>query len=225
MAIPLRVACLFSIRPPSRKSIEHVGINLNSAEFEGKVPKIDQLSTDFFERFRSMLSVPGIETRFHPVLVEALKCDAMVLARYLVETEPSEYRRQLDLNAIVDLVKSAADNLPPYPAYDRVDPRSARTFYGIMQQVQLNRQRNGAYGWSIARDIANSELWTERYHCPTWYDYLRQRRRPTQYERALQKSAAAFTSAPSLSASVGCWSGPSARCAGKKRAPIASLQI
>ncbi|WP_204336505.1 MFS transporter, partial [Proteus mirabilis] len=27
------------------------------------------------------------------------------------------------------------------------------------------------------------------YHCPTWHDYLRQRNRPTQAERALQKSA------------------------------------
>ena len=46
-----------------------------------------------------------------------------------------------------------------------------------MQEVQLSRQRNGAYGWSIARDIADPELWTERYHCPTWLDYLRQRNR------------------------------------------------
>lgn len=71
----------------------------------------------------------------------------------------------------------------------RIDPKDARTFYGLMQQVQLNRQRNGAYGWSIARDIADPELWTERYHCPTWHDYLRQRNRPTQAERALQRSA------------------------------------
>jgi hypothetical protein len=78
----------------------------------------------------------------------------------------------------------------------RVDSGSARTFYGLMQQVQLNRQRNGAYGWSIARDITNPELWTERYHCPTWHDYLRQRSRPTQSERALQKSAAAFHLGP-----------------------------
>ncbi len=58
-----------------------------------------------------------------------------------------------------------------------------------MQQVQLNRQRNGAYGWSIARDITDPELWTERYHCPTWHDYLRQRSRPTDAERALQRTA------------------------------------
>src|SRR3984893_13565951 len=61
---------------------------------------------------------------------------------------------------------------------------NARPFHSVMQDVQLSRQRNGAYGWSIARDIADPELWTERYHCPTWLDYLRQRNRATQSERA-----------------------------------------
>jgi hypothetical protein len=71
----------------------------------------------------------------------------------------------------------------------RIEQAQARVFYDIMQQVQLNRQRNGAYGWSIARDVADPELWTERYHCPTWHDYLRQRMRPTDAERAVQRSA------------------------------------
>ncbi len=71
----------------------------------------------------------------------------------------------------------------------RIPPSQARTFHGIMQEVQLSRQRNGAYGWSIARDLTNPELWTERYHCPTWHDYLRQRSRPTDAERALQRTA------------------------------------
>jgi MFS family permease len=71
----------------------------------------------------------------------------------------------------------------------RIPTSQARTFHGIMQEVQLSRQRNGAYGWSIARDLTNPELWTERYHCPTWHDYLRQRSRPTDAERALQRTA------------------------------------
>jgi hypothetical protein len=78
----------------------------------------------------------------------------------------------------------------------RVDLKRAREFYGLMQQVQLSRQRNGAYGWSIARDIADPEVWTERYHCPTWLDYLRQRNRPTQAERTLTMSAADFHIGP-----------------------------
>ncbi len=74
----------------------------------------------------------------------------------------------------------------------RVAQDNARAFHGVMQEVQLSRQRNGAYGWSIARDIADPEAWTERYHCPTWLDYLRQRNRTTLTERALYERAAAF---------------------------------
>jgi MFS family permease len=74
----------------------------------------------------------------------------------------------------------------------RVAQDNARAFHNVMQEVQLSRQRNGAYGWSIARDIADPELWTERYHCPTWLDYLRQRNRSTQSERELHQSAMNF---------------------------------
>lgn len=74
----------------------------------------------------------------------------------------------------------------------RVAQENAHRFHNLMQEVQLFRRRNGAYGWSIARDIADPELWTERYHCPTWLDYLRQRNRSTQSERALDRQAVAF---------------------------------
>ena len=78
----------------------------------------------------------------------------------------------------------------------RVAPDNARAFHNVMQEVQLSRQRNGAYGWSIARDIGDPELWTERYHCPTWLDYLRQRNRATQSERALHQRAIDFHLGP-----------------------------
>jgi predicted MFS family arabinose efflux permease len=78
----------------------------------------------------------------------------------------------------------------------RVAQDNARAFHNVMQEVQLSRQRNGAYGWSIARDIGDPELWTERYHCPTWLDYLRQRNRATQSERALHQRAIAFHLGP-----------------------------
>lgn len=78
----------------------------------------------------------------------------------------------------------------------RVDPARARLFYAVMQRVQSSRTRNGAYGWSIARDIGDPELWIERYHCPTWLDYLRQRNRPTQAERELHDRAEEFHIGP-----------------------------
>ncbi|MGY3611020.1 MULTISPECIES: MFS transporter [unclassified Bradyrhizobium] len=78
----------------------------------------------------------------------------------------------------------------------RIAQENARAFHNIMQDVQLSRQRNGAYGWSIARDMADPELWTERFHCPTWVDYLRQRNRWTQSDRALDRQAIAFHIGP-----------------------------
>ena len=78
----------------------------------------------------------------------------------------------------------------------RVAAANAVEFCACMQAVQLSRQRNGAYGWSIARDIADPELWTERYHCPTWHDYLRLRNRPTPSERVLQQRALDFHIGP-----------------------------
>ncbi len=78
--------------------------------------------------------------------------------------------------------------------YD-VDPDQARAFYEVASQLQKVRQRNGGFEWSIARDIANPALWTERYHCPTWGDYLRLRDRYTQSDLDIQAAADSFNRA------------------------------
>jgi MFS family permease len=75
--------------------------------------------------------------------------------------------------------------------YD-VDPDHARAFYEVASQLQKVRQRNGGFDWSIARDIADPALWTERYHCPTWGDYLRLRDRYTQSDLDIQAAADSF---------------------------------
>ncbi len=77
----------------------------------------------------------------------------------------------------------------------RVDPEQARDFYDAMRAVQAARLRNGGFNWSIARDIADPTSWTERYHCPTWGDYLRMRNRFTQADRDAQAFADSFCSA------------------------------
>ncbi|SFG27091.1 Predicted arabinose efflux permease, MFS family [Novosphingobium sp. CF614] len=75
--------------------------------------------------------------------------------------------------------------------YD-VDPDRARDFYGVMMKMQGVRKRIGGFQWSIARDIENPALWTERYHCPTWGDYLRMRDRYTQADFDIQAEADSF---------------------------------
>jgi MFS family permease len=79
----------------------------------------------------------------------------------------------------------------------RVNPADARRFYEVMLKLQGARSRNGAFDWSLARDISDPALWTERFHFPTWGDYLRQRSRFTQGDRELQASADAFHAAAS----------------------------
>lgn len=70
-----------------------------------------------------------------------------------------------------------------------VDPASARAFYAAMIEVKRIRHRNGAYGWSLSRDIADEKRWVERFTAPTWNDYLRQRDRMTQAEHAALSAA------------------------------------
>jgi predicted MFS family arabinose efflux permease len=122
-----------------------------------------------------------------------------VLSRWL-RMPPTGGRNETALEVLADpelrLSLSARSGPIVVEIEYRVDPAKARLFYAVMQHIQLVRQRNGAYGWSIARDIADPELWTERYHCPTWHDYLRQRNRSTQSERELQERAYAFHLGP-----------------------------
>jgi len=73
-----------------------------------------------------------------------------------------------------------------------VDPAHARPFYDAMQNLQRMRKRNGAFDWSLARDIGDPAMWTERFLCPTWGDYLRLRTRFTHSDRALQEVARSF---------------------------------
>jgi hypothetical protein len=61
-----------------------------------------------------------------------------------------------------------------------------------MVKLQRARNRIGAFDWSISRDIANPAIWVERYHCPTWGDYLRMRDRYTTPEFELQELADSF---------------------------------
>ncbi len=74
-----------------------------------------------------------------------------------------------------------------------VEPEDPRAFYTAMLEVQKVRLRNGGFNWSISRDIGDPALWTERFHFPTWGDYLRMRDRFTQADRDAQQAASSLT--------------------------------
>lgn len=74
----------------------------------------------------------------------------------------------------------------------RIDAEKARDFYHLMRQMRQVRVRNGSYDWSLSRNIADPEIWSERFRCPTWDDYLRLRSRRTLEDTALHQRARAM---------------------------------
>jgi hypothetical protein len=46
------------------------------------------------------------------------------------------------------------------------------------------RRRDGARHWTLLRDLGDTELWIERYHVPTWLDYVRHNQRRTRADAA-----------------------------------------
>ena len=53
-------------------------------------------------------------------------------------------------------------------------------FVFLMAERRRIRRRDGAHQWSLARDLADSDLWLERFEFTTWADYVRFHARTTQ---------------------------------------------
>src|SRR3546814_1370097 len=48
-----------------------------------------------------------------------------------------------------------------------------------MSERRRIRRRDGARHWTLLRDLADPDIWIERYHVPTWLDYVRHNQRRT----------------------------------------------
>src|SRR5690606_17059212 len=59
----------------------------------------------------------------------------------------------------------------------RIRESDVLEFLAAMQERRRVRSRNGAQRWSLLRDLADPEIWIERYQSPTWLDYVRQNQR------------------------------------------------
>jgi MFS family permease len=53
-------------------------------------------------------------------------------------------------------------------------------FLSRMAERRRIRRRDGARNWRVLRDLADPQLWIERYETPTWLDYVRLNSRLTQ---------------------------------------------
>ncbi|MBX3593850.1 MFS transporter [Sphingomonas sp.] len=66
----------------------------------------------------------------------------------------------------------------------RIAAADIPAFLNVMSERHRIRARDGARGWSLLRDLADEMLWIERYHVPTWLDYVRHNQRRTHADTA-----------------------------------------
>lgn len=64
----------------------------------------------------------------------------------------------------------------------RISESDVSEFLGAMEERRRIRRRDGARRWKLLRDLADPEIWIERYETPTWIDYIRHNSRLTQHD-------------------------------------------
>jgi Transmembrane secretion effector len=63
----------------------------------------------------------------------------------------------------------------------------AVAFLAVMAERRQIRRRDGARHWTLLRDLESPEIWIDRYHSPTWLDYVRHNQRITQADATVEE--------------------------------------
>jgi MFS family permease len=69
-------------------------------------------------------------------------------------------------------------------------------FLSVMAERRRVRRRDGARHWTLLRDLENPELWIERYHLPTWLEYVRHNQRMTHADAVVGERLRALHKGP-----------------------------
>jgi MFS family permease len=69
-----------------------------------------------------------------------------------------------------------------------IDADDVLAFLGAMAELRRIRRRDGALNWRLLRDLADAQIWTERYETPTWSDYIRLTNRLTQDDALIRET-------------------------------------
>jgi MFS family permease len=69
-------------------------------------------------------------------------------------------------------------------------------FLAAMAARQRVRRRDGAQNWMLLRDLADPEIWIERYMTPTWLDYIRHNSRLTHEDANIPERLRALHCGP-----------------------------
>lgn len=70
--------------------------------------------------------------------------------------------------------------------YD-VQPEKVQEFIRALRELGRNRQRDGAFFWSVFEDTERPNYFIETFSVESWLDHLRQHERVTEADRAIQE--------------------------------------
>lgn len=129
--------------------------------------------------------------------IVTLACAALGIRLPLTQTE--------ELN--LDLLRHWKEPSTVLPAEPRTGPvvvtieylirtEDIVEFLGAMAERRRVRRRDGARNWRLLRDLADPELWIERYETPTWLDYVRHNSRMTQHDAVIPERLRALHHGP-----------------------------
>ena len=68
-----------------------------------------------------------------------------------------------------------------------IDETDVDAFLTVMAERRRIRRRDGARHWHLLRDLADPRHWIERYHTPTWLDYVRHNQRRTRADAVISE--------------------------------------
>ena len=74
----------------------------------------------------------------------------------------------------------------------RIDPKTAEEFLEAIKEMRRIRQRDGAIRWNLLRDTADPQRYIESFVTESWAEHLRQHRRVSKADAALQAEVATF---------------------------------
>jgi hypothetical protein len=69
-------------------------------------------------------------------------------------------------------------------------------FLAAMAERRRIRRRDGARNWRLLRDLADPQLWIERYETPTWLEYVRHNSRITHHDATVPERLRALHRGP-----------------------------
>jgi len=118
---------------------------------------------------------------------------------------PLTWRFKLQTGADVDLLPSMhwappatsrtvkADEGPILVTVEyRIDPNHRHDFLEALGRLSRERRRDGAYRWGVFEDTAQPGRYLETFLNETWIEHLRQHRRVTHADEAIEKVVQSF---------------------------------